>query len=91
MRRRILALVSLTLFAFLPIRAQEQKSPDDMSKMDKAAHDTPTDTAPDTPPDTPPAATPATPPATMKMSDSDMRDMAGINSGDGTAHAMRST
>ena len=101
MRRRILALVSLTLIAFLPIRAQEQQSPDDTSKMDKAAHDTPADTAPDTPPDTPPAAQPAatpvaplphaaTPPATMKMSDSDMRDMVGMNSSDGTAHAMRS-
>ena len=97
MRRRILALVSLTLITFLPLLAQEQQSPDDTSKMEKAAHDTPADTAPDTP-DTPPAAQPAaTPvappassPATMKMSDSDMRDMAGMNSGDGTAHAMRS-
>ena len=89
MRRRILALVSLTLITLLPLLAQEQQSPDDTSKMEKAAHDTPADTAPDTPPDTPPAAqpaatpvappasSPATSPATMKMSDSDMRDMAG--------------
>jgi hypothetical protein len=98
MRRRILALVSLTLIAFLPIRAQEQQSPDDASKMEKPAHDTPADAAPDTPADTPPATPPAaqpvapppSPPATMKMSDSDMRDMAGMNSNDGTAHAMRS-
>ena len=102
MRRRILALVSLTLITLLPLRAQEQQSPDDTSKMEKAAHDTPADTAPDTPPDTPPAAqpaatpvappasSPATSPATMKMSDSDMRDMAGMNNSDGTAHAMRS-
>ncbi len=102
MRRRILALVSLTLITLLPLRAQEQQSPDDTSKMEKAAHDTPADTAPDTPPDTPPAAqpaatpvappasSPATSPATMKMSDSDMRDMPGMNNSDGTAHAMRS-
>jgi len=98
MRRQILALVSLTLITFLPLRAQEQKSLDDTSKMDKAAHDTPADTAPDTPPDTPPASQPAAtpgaplaaPPATMKMSDSDMRDMPGMNNSDGTAHAMRS-
>ena len=103
MRRRILALVSLTLFAFLPIRAQEQKSPDDMSKMDKTAHETPAET-PDTPPEVPPAAAPGVPlatppteppsaiapPSAMKMSDSDMRDMAGMNNSDGTAHAMRS-
>ena len=102
MRRRILALVSLTLITLLPLRAQEQQSPDDTSKMEKAAHDTPADTAPDTPPDTPPAeqpaatpvappaSSPATSPATMKMSDSDMRDMPGMNNSDGTAHAMRS-
>jgi hypothetical protein len=94
MRRRILALVPLTLITFLPLRAQEQKSPDDTSKMEKAAHDTPADTAPDTPPDTPlaaqPVAPPAAPAATMKMSDSDMRDMPGMNNSDGTAHAMRS-
>jgi hypothetical protein len=103
MRRQILALVSLILFAFMPMRAQEQKSPDDTPNVDKAAHDTPADTAPDKSPDTPPAtqpaaATPVAPPAsaaasspdTMKMSDSDMRDMPGMSNSDGTAHAMRS-
>ncbi len=98
MRRRVLALVSLTLITFLPLRAQEQQSPDDSSKMQKAAHDTPAGTPPDTTPDTlpaatsvaPPASSQAIPPATMKMSDSDMRDMPGMNNSDGTAHAMRS-
>jgi hypothetical protein len=90
MRSRILALVSLILFAFLSIHAQEEKSPDDTSNLDKVPHDSPVDTFTAKPAEMPPAAAPAEPPSAMKMSDSDMRDMPGMNNSDGTAHAMRS-
>src|ERR1700680_429517 len=63
MPRRILALASLILFALLPIRAQEQKSQDDMPSMSKPA----------------PAPSPDTPPEMPKMNASDMRNMAGMN------------
>ena len=60
MSRRILALFLLTLFALLPLRAQEQKSQDDIPTGDKPAPSAPadvphdasqpsTDTSPETP------------------------------------------
>jgi len=39
MRRRIVAFVSVTLFTFLPIWAQERRSQDDTLNMDKPGHD----------------------------------------------------
>ncbi len=98
MSRRILALVSLTLFALLPLSAQEQKSPDDISTGDKPAQATPADVPPDsspephdvsheTPQEPPHAAPPAAP--APKMSGMNMPDMSGMNN-DGSAHAMLS-
>ena len=98
MSRRILALVSLTLFALLPLSAQEQKSPDDISTGDKPAQATPADVPPDSSPEphdvsheTPQEPLHAAPPAAPapKMSGMNMPDMSGMNN-DGSAHAMLS-
>jgi len=98
MSRWILALAALTLFALLPLSAQEQKSPDDPLNGDKPAqapsvgvsHDA-SQQSPDVPHDTsqePPQAAPLDPPA-PRMSGMSMPDMAGMNN-DGSAHAMLS-
>jgi hypothetical protein len=87
MSRRILALVSLTLFAFLPLSAQEQKSPDDILNGDKPAQVAPADVPHDASPESPQATAPSTP--APKMSGMNMPDMAGMNN-DGSAHAMLS-
>jgi len=92
MSRRILALVSLALFALLPLSAQEQKSSDDISNGDKPAQAAPPAVAPDpspvpspdTPNDVP--SDPAKSKSKMNMS---MPDMAGMNN-DGSAPAMLS-
>jgi hypothetical protein len=87
MSRRILALVSLTLFALLPLSAQEQKSPDDISNEDKPAPAVAADPSPAPPHDAPndvPADT-----SKSNMSGMSMPDMAGMNN-DGSAHAMLS-
>jgi hypothetical protein len=96
MSRRILAVVSLTLFAFLPLWAQEEKSFDDPSNSDKSVQATPADVPHDASPahhDTPhnvaPAAVPDAPAPAKKMSGMNMPDMAGMNN-DGSAHAMLS-
>ncbi len=84
MPRRILALAWLTLFALLPVSAQEQKSQDEMPSMpgmDKPVLDSS--------PVASPAASPDIPKPQMKMSAADMRDMAAKQS-DGSAHAMLS-
>ena len=87
MSRRILALVSFTLFALLPLRAQEQKSSDDIPAGDKPAQ------ASDVPHDTsqglPQAAPPDVPHDAPNMSGMSMPDMAGMNN-DGSTHAMLS-
>jgi hypothetical protein len=87
MSRRILALVSFTLFALLPLRAQEQKSSDDIPAGDKPAQ------ASDVPHDTsqglPHAAPPDVPHDAPNMSGMSMPDMAGMNN-DGSTHAMLS-
>jgi len=88
MSRWILALAALTLFALLPLSAQEQKSPDDPLNGDKPAqassvgvsHDA-SQQSPDVPHDTsqePPQAAPLDPPA-PRMSGMSMPDMAGMN------------
>jgi hypothetical protein len=77
MPRRILALASLILFTLLPLGAQEQNSPDDISNTNNAA------------PAPSPALSADSPPEMPKMNASDMRNMAGMNN-DGTAHAMLS-
>jgi len=88
MRRRILALAGLVVFAFSPLRAQEPESQGDMPGLSRPL------------PDSSPAASPVTPKPEpkpeierkalgVKMKDADMRDMAGMNN-DGTAHAMSS-
>ncbi len=87
MSKRILALVSLTLFALLPLSAQEQKSLDDISNGDKPAQAAPADVPHDASPE-PEKATPPSAPA-PKMSGMSMPDMAGMNN-DGSAHAMLS-
>jgi hypothetical protein len=96
MSRRILAVVSLTLFALLPLSAQEQKSPDDISTGDQPAQASPAEVPHDAPPesqDVPPNAVPAAaldvPAPAKKTSDMNMPDMAGMNN-DGSAHAMLS-
>ena len=87
MSRRILALVSFTLVALLPLRAQEQKSSDDIPAGDKPAQ------ASDVPHDTsqglPQAAPPDVPHDAPNMSGMSMPDMAGMNN-DGSTHAMLS-
>jgi hypothetical protein len=93
MSRRILALVSLTLFALLPLSAQEQKSPDDISNGDKPAQAAPPAVAPDPSPvpspDTPDDVPSDTSKSKSKMSGMSMPDMAGMNN-DGSAPAMLS-
>jgi hypothetical protein len=92
MSRRILALVSLPLFALAPLlRAQEQKSTDDISNADKPAqaapaevsHDTAREPAPDA------SSSAAKSSSSPKMNGMSMPDMAGMNN-DGSAHAMLS-
>jgi hypothetical protein len=93
MSRRILALVSLTLFALLPLSAQEQKSPDDISNADKPAPAARPAVAPDPSPAPSPAAPNDLPADTARpksnMNGMSMPDMAGMNN-DGSAHAMLS-
>jgi hypothetical protein len=100
MSRRILALASLTLFAFLPLAAQEQKSSVDPIREDKPAqaapanvsHDAsqePPDVLHNTSPESPHAAPLDAPAPTPKMNGMKMPDMAGMNN-DGSAHAMLS-
>jgi hypothetical protein len=91
MRRKILAVGSLILCALLPLRAQEQKSQDDMPGMSSPAADGPA-ASPDTPKaetTNPEKKTPEAKMPEMKMDDAGMRDMAGPNT-DVSAHAMRS-
>jgi len=88
MSRRILALFLLTLFALLPLRAQEQKSQDDIPTGDKPASSAPVDaphgaSQPST--DTFPEKANAAP----DMSAMSMPDLTGMNN-DGSAHAMLS-
>jgi hypothetical protein len=87
MSRRILALASLTLFALLPLSAQEQKSSDDISTGDKPAQAIPAEMPRDASQE-PPHAAPLEVPA-PKMNGMTMPDMAGMNN-DGSAHAMLS-
>ena len=88
MSRRILALFLLTLFALLPLRAQEQKSQDDIPTGDKPASTSPADVPHD-------ASEPSTitsqdkPHEAPSMSGMLMPDMKGMNN-DGSAHAMLS-
>jgi hypothetical protein len=89
MSRRILALVSLALFALLPLWAQEQKSQDDSSNEDKPAHASPADLSHDTSQDLPHDARHDTSSDTPKMGGMSMPDMAGMNN-DGSAQAMLS-
>jgi hypothetical protein len=93
MSRRILALASLILFALLPLSAQEQKSPDDVSNAAQPAPESPADVPHDVPADSSqalPQATPRAPSANSpKMTDMAMPDMKGMNN-DGSAHAMLS-
>ena len=88
MSRRILALFLLALFALLPLRAQEQKSQDDIPTGDKPASSAPVDaphgaSQPST--DTFPEKANAAP----DMSAMSMPDLTGMNN-DGSAHAMLS-
>jgi hypothetical protein len=87
MSKRILALVSLTLFALLPLSAQEQKSLDDTTNGEKPAQSSPAEVPHDASPEPPPAEPPKAP--AMKPSGMSMPDMAGMNN-DGSAHAMLS-
>jgi len=87
MSKRILAAVSLTLFALLPLSAQEQKSPDDTTNADKPAQSSPAEVPHEASPQPPPAE-PLKVPA-PNMSGMSMPDMAGMNN-DGSAHAMLS-
>jgi hypothetical protein len=96
MSRRILAVVSLTLFALLPLSAQEQKSPDDISTGGQSTQaspaEVPHDASPephDVPHNVAPAAVLDVPAPAKKMSGMNMPDMAGMNN-DGSAHAMLS-
>ncbi len=87
MSRRILALFLLTLFALLPLWAQEQKSQDDTPTGDKPAQVSPADVPQDASEpstDTAPAAS-----HEQKMSGMPMPDLPGMNH-DGSAHAMLS-
>jgi hypothetical protein len=87
MSRRILALASLTLFALLPLSAQEQKSPDNISNGDKSSQAPPADMTHDSSQDPPQVTSPAAPAPTM--SGMNMPDMTGMNN-DGSTHAMLS-
>ena len=89
MHRKILALTSLILVSLAPVWAQEQKSQEDMPGMSTTTQSSSSATSPDTSkPEVPPSTEPK-PETNQKMSDAEMRDMAGQNN-DGTAHAMRS-
>ncbi|HEX3351478.1 MAG TPA: hypothetical protein VHS34_01550 [Terriglobales bacterium] len=63
MRRRILALVALTLFGLTPSFAQEQKSQDEMPGMGKSGQDSPPAAASSASPAAPAPASPEAPPA----------------------------
>ena len=88
MSRRILALFLLALFALLPLRAQEQKSQDDIPTGNKPAPSAPVDVPHDaSPPST--DTFPEKPNAAPDMSAMSMPDLTGMNN-DGSAHAMLS-
>jgi hypothetical protein len=88
MSRRILALFLLTLFALLPLRAQEQKSQDDIPTGDKPAPASPVDVSHDAPePST--TSTQDTSHETPGVSSMSMPDLKGMHN-DGSAHAMLS-
>jgi hypothetical protein len=88
MSGRILALFLLTLFALLPLRAQEQKSQDDIPNGERPAPSAPAEVTRD-------ASQPSThtslekPNAASGMSGMPMPDLKGMND-DGSAHAMLS-
>jgi len=82
MSRRILALVWLTLFALLPLRAQEQKASDDISNGGKSLAASPADSSLDTVRE----SSRDTPHDTAETSSMGMPDMPGMNN-DGSAHA----
>ncbi len=88
MSRRILALFLLTLFALLPLRAQEQKSQDDIPAGDKPAPTSPADVSHDA--SEPSADTsheePRGAPSARSMPMPDLKAM----HNDGSAHAMLS-
>ncbi len=88
MSRRILALFLLTLLALVPLRAQEQKSQDDIPAGDKPAPGAPAEVPHDAtePPTEPSQDQPHEAPG---MSGMPMPDMKGMNH-DGSAHAMLS-
>ncbi|MGH9547059.1 MAG: hypothetical protein ACRD23_17780 [Terriglobales bacterium] len=89
MSRRIPALFLLTLFALLPLWAQEQKSRDDTPTGDKPAQVSPADVPQDAsepPTDTSPAASPDLSHETT-MSGMPMPNLPAMNH-DGSAHAM---
>jgi hypothetical protein len=88
MSRRILALFLLTLFALLPLRAQEQKSQDDIPTGDKPASSAPVD-APHGASQPSTDTFPEKPNAAPDMSAMPMPDLKGMNN-DGSAHAMLS-
>jgi hypothetical protein len=88
MSRRILALFLLTLFALLPLRAQEQKSQDDIPTGDKPASSAPVD-APHGASQPSTDTFPEKPNAAPDMSAMSMPDLTGMNN-DGSAHAMLS-
>jgi hypothetical protein len=88
MSRRILALFLLTLFALLPLRAQEQKSQHDIPTGDKPASSAPVD-APHGASQPSTDTFPEKPNAAPDMSAMPMPDLKGMNN-DGSAHAMLS-
>ncbi len=85
MSRRILALFLLTLFALLPLRAQEQKSQDDIPTGDKPAPVSPADLSHDVPEPSSPSTSHEAP----GMSSMSMPDLKNMHN-DGSAHAMLS-
>jgi hypothetical protein len=89
MSRRILALMSLTLFALLSLRAQEQKSQDNPPNAEPPAQASPADTSHETSKQPAPDAAPDPSVDMPRMSGMNMPDMAGMNN-DGSAHAMLS-
>jgi hypothetical protein len=84
MSRRILVVALLTLFALLPLRAQDQKSQPDVPNADQPGQISPAEVSHDA---TAPA--PATTRDAPNMSNMPMPDMKGMNQ-DGSAHAMLS-
>ncbi len=91
MRRQILALASLIVFALYPVWAQEQKSQEDMPGMNSSAPESSPVSPSASPSDGPKPAvkTPEINTNDTDMRNMDMREMSGTNP-DGTAHAMRS-